>query len=579
MTASDSTLDAYLEFLYGGLEGYIYLAAKDPTNPDVWRQEFCHWPTEANKAKNIITNGSNKFEIYIGPALYTEPKDAKRHNIKVTNVVWTEFDGNAPESWEDGYEPSLILRSSSDKNQHVYWRLNEPLFIVDEIEDINRRLTYNLQADSSAWDATQVLRPPETYNHKRGTSTSIVHLNDTSYDVDIFNSLAPAPEQIEAGEWKLASLPDVQEVILRYSFTEDMVQLFKKGKDEVEKGTRSTALMNLAYGLCQMGMSDIEVFVLLLNADDRWEKFKGRKDREKRLLHIITVARNKYPDETEDQDEQFTYALGFQSFLNTEIELDWAIEPMLMDAGFMLMAGPPGIGKTQISLQFMIHLALGKDFLHYKIPEPKKIAFLSLEMGHGELKVFLKQMNEVLSDAERALLEENFIIVPHGEAWALNTSAGQEQLNTLLDAIQPYGLFVDSIGSAIIGNISSDETVQPLLNYIDRLRKTRKLFVWCIHHTRKHERGGSGNYSQDDIYGNQYLAARPSSLYGVLPGKGGTIKMRSFKVRLAAKESDFLLERKDHLTFHKVSEAVDKMIDNNLNSGDKTDKAPGGFDL
>jgi RecA-family ATPase len=243
------------------------------------------------------------------------------------------------------------------------------------------------------------------------------------------------------------------------------------------------------------------------------------------------------------------------------------------------MAGPPGIGKTQVSLQFMIHLALGKDFLHYKIAEPKKICFLSLEMGHGELKIFLDQMNEVLNDAERALLEENFIIVPHGESWALNTPEGQEQLNVLLDAVEPYGLFVDSIGSAIIGNISSDETVQPLLNYTDRLRNSRGMFVWYIHHTRKQERGGNGSYSQDDIYGNQYLAARPSSIYGVLPGKGGTIKMRSFKVRLAAKESDYLLERKDHLTFEKVSKAVDDMLDNNLNNDDKPDKAPGGFDL
>lgn len=184
-------------------------------------------------------------------------------------------------------------------------------------------------------------------------------------------------------------------------------------------------------------------------------------------------------------------------------------------------------------------------------------------------------MNKALTPVERQLLEENFIIVPHGEAWPLNSQAGQDQLVTLLDTVEPYGLFVDSIGSAIIGNISSDETVQPLLNFTDKLRK-RGMFVWYIHHTRKHERGSAGNYSQDDIYGNQYLAARPSSIYGILPGKGGTIKVRSFKVRLSAKEPDYLLERKENLTFEKTTKVVDDAITNNTSTDDK---APGGFDL
>lgn len=578
MQPASSDLENFIEFLYEGLEGYIYLAAQIPGDKTDWKQEFFHYPTEADRLASVIRAASKQFEVYLAPALYKEPTDGQRENFKVSNVVWTEFDGNAPD-WTDSKagEPSLIVQSSSETNQHVYWRLQSPITNPDTLEDINRRITYNLSADSSAWDCTQVLRPPEAYNHKRGLPVQLKVLRPVQYDTTLFDSLAPAPEQIDTSDWQISALPDVQDVILRHSFTEDVVQLLKKEKGEVKD--RSVSLMNLAFGLCEMGLKDNEIFVLLKMTDDRWEKFSKRKDQAKRLAHIITVARNKYPD-SNSVEEQFTMAFGWQSFLDTEIEIDWAIEPMLMDQGAMLMVGPPGIGKTQISLQFMIHLALGKSFMHYKIPSPKKLLFLSLEMGHGELKQFMEKMNKDLTDAERLLLEDNLIIIPHGEPWYLNTEFGQTELIKWLDAVQPEGLFVDSVGSSIAGNISSDEVVQGLNAFNDRIRKKYGLFTWYLHHTRKAQQGSNGYVSQDDIYGNQYLFARATSSYGILPAKNSGIKVRNFKNRLHSTEEDYRIERTENLNFTKVNAEVDTLIEKVVKSDTNEKPSAGnGFTL
>ena len=53
--------------------------------------------------------------------------------------------------------------------------------------------------------------------------------------------------------------------------------------------------MALGFFGAEKGMSDNEIYSLLINADDRWGKFKNRSDRTKRLLDIINRARHKYP--------------------------------------------------------------------------------------------------------------------------------------------------------------------------------------------------------------------------------------------------------------------------------------------
>lgn len=494
----------------------------------------------------------------------------------MSQVAWADFDDNAPE-FEGDIIPSLIVQSSTETRQHVYWKLTEPITNIEELEQINRTIAYNFGADGSGWDANQVLRPPCTYNHKRDQPVRTIHHIDKSFAADYFNVLTPAPVEPKTS-WELGTLPSPEAVILKYAFTPDMAKLLQRSKEEIKD--RSASLMNLAYGLCQMGLTDAEVFTMLLLADDRWEKFKPRKDRYKRLSHIVVVARNKYPDANETDDH--TFAFGFESFLNTEINIEWLIEPMLMENGSMMLVGPSGIGKTQLSIQFMVHLALGKDYLHYKITSPKKCLFLSLEMDHGSLKKFMEAVNGALNDADRAILEENLIIIPHGEPWPLNTQQGQEQLVLWLENIEPDVLFVDSIGSAIRGNISSDENVMPLLDFNDHIRKKYNLAVWYIHHMRKQIPGANHAASQDDIYGNQYLLNRATSSYGVLRAKLGNIKIRNFKNRLAPAEQDYIIERTDHLNFKKITEDVDHLLaEVNVKTTDdgKPDTKAGNFEM
>jgi hypothetical protein len=600
---AQSDLNSFIDFLYDGLDGYAYLAAKDPNSNDIdWLQEFFKFPEDRNKLETTIQAVSKTHEIYLSPVVYTG-KRAIRENVKESNVVWTEFDGNATEEWKDIPGPSLIIQSSTEDHQHVYWKLDTPLQGPDAIEHITKRITYNYKADNSAWDATQVLRPPGTFNHKRGLNVTLKSRISVKYDSEIFNSLPEPPPDSQIIEWEVSSLPDAQDVVLRHTFPEDAVQLLKR---DVQVGERSTAYMHLAYSLASgTAMTDVEMFVILKMADDMWGKFKKRRDRNARLSQIVSIARQKYPapselvtlgtdgntaleDVANENDFHKSFALDYMTFLSIEVEFDWVVEGMLMDQGNMLMAGESGVGKTQVSLEFMKHIALGKDYLHYKIEEAKRIVFMSLEMGLPDLQFFMRKQDKILNDEERELLKQNLIIIPHGEAWPLNTKPGQDQLDRVLDHFRPEGLFVDSVGSAVIGDLNKQAVVQDFVNYNDRIRKNYGLFLWYIHHTRKPAPGQKGT-NQSDIYGDQYLVNRATSSYILKRGKDKTIRIQNVKNRLAAEEADYYIKRDgETLTFTQVDKDVQATLnqfseDSNDDDGDSTtsatDTAPGGFQL
>jgi hypothetical protein len=585
-------LDNFIDFLFKGLEGYVYVAAMPPNTPSQWKQLFLEYPAQVDEIKKTVRDTTKHGEVFIAPAVFKN-RSADRSDFKACNVAWADFDGNAPE-WDSLIKhPSIVIQSSEESRQHVYWRLQEPINDIEVLDNINHRIQLKYGADAGSRSAVHVLRPPGTINHKRqlegkSHNVKLVYSDSISYDADVFNNLPPVTTQ-ELPQFAIGEVPNFEDVVLRYAIPPDLQLLLKRDKEEqsLRPEGRSHGLMNAAYICCEAGMSDVEVFVVLKYLDIQWEKFSKRKDQDKQLVNIVTKARVKHPDvlpnpTAEEEDDYPTLIFPYMDFLNTELTIDWVIEGMLMDGGNMLLAGKSGIGKTQFSCQAMKHIALGKEFLGHPVPSPKKIGFLSLEMGHPDLQVFMKAQDKDLNDDERELLTRNLDIVPWGEAWPLNTPLWQEKLKLLIEEREWEGVFVDSIGSAILGNINSSETVQPFTNFNDHIRKKFGCFLWYIHHTRKAGPGQGGNVDQDDIYGDQYLVNRCTSAYGVLAGKGGTIKIRNFKNRLAAKEDDYHIVRKDSLNFMRldyvvdVADSPDKMFGGN---GDKPDTTAGGFTL
>lgn len=179
MTDPTTDLNDFFDYIWSTTEGYVYLPVEYQGK---WTSFMFKWPRQKPAVvRHVLKWASLTANVFYAPALFHSARPLKE-NVLGTWVLWVDFDGNAPETWEDNArkipEPTLRVQSSIPKHEHCYWRLDEFLSDVSTIDDRNRALAYTLGADTSGWDADQILRPPHTINHKRGVPVTIKDWTD-----------------------------------------------------------------------------------------------------------------------------------------------------------------------------------------------------------------------------------------------------------------------------------------------------------------------------------------------------------------------------------------------------------------
>lgn len=592
-------LGDFFDLLWREQDGYVYLPNRDPKNPDpkeAWQKVMFSWPDERPRViKYVLATTAQGRDVYFAPAIFSEKRPI-RENVKGTYFCWVDFDGNAPESWpstvpvegpsspaealnalEGAPTPTLRIMSSRKGHEHVYWAFDT--FQTDQqfIENTNRALAYKYKADTSGWDLGQVLRPPYTTNYKHDLPVTIEASIERAYTPEHFAAFKRV-KQLVSESIKLKEIPKVERVIAKYKWDDHHFELFMK--DEIEEGKRSSALMALGFFGAENGMTDEEIYSLLINADDRWGKFKHRSDREKRLLDIINRARQKHPvgsdsaegalrgllSSAEDVEQSPEIVYGFRDFNNLEVQIEWIIEGLLERMGMCLVSSAPGVGKTQFSLQFGISCALGKDFLIWPITRPFRILWFSLEMHAPALQYFTKQMAEAYTPEEMALLNENLFIVPMGEVLPLDHPEGKKFIEALIEEYKPDGIILDSMGKVTHESLADERKAKELNSYYASLRKKFDLFIWFIHHNRKAGDNNKKPKELSDIYGNQYLQADLSSAISLWP-ENGKIEVNLVKQRLAKEAKPVLVERNEYLHFVTGAEPVNDIVNSPLARG------------
>jgi hypothetical protein len=162
-------LGDFFDYIWSDTEGYVYLPIQpEPYGPKDWQGFMFAWPRQrAGVIRHVLKHAATRANVFYSPAIFSAASP-KKDSVLGSWVLWVDFDGNAPEDWDDRVpRPTLIVQSSLPAHQHCYWRLDEFLTDIPMIEDRNRSLAYLLHADTSGWDADQILRPIHTINRKR----------------------------------------------------------------------------------------------------------------------------------------------------------------------------------------------------------------------------------------------------------------------------------------------------------------------------------------------------------------------------------------------------------------------------
>jgi hypothetical protein len=512
-------LTEFLGCLYADQTGYVYTATRNPKlekdDPNYWNKHYFEWPQDKDTIVQHLKKASLEYDTYICPALFSAPKSKKQY-VKGSYVAWVDFDGKLPTDLGNVPGPSLVVESSDAANnkQHWYWRLEKFETDIKQIERINRGLAYLLDADVSGWDANQVLRPPSTRNHKYGVPQEVTLLSATPYALNpsAFGGI-PEPPSIPV-EFDVRDLQDAALIVASYNWPKQAFNLYRSLPQQLtHKEGRSGALMQLAYFGAEIGMNDAEIFTILYNADTRWGKFVGRPDRVRRLNDIIAKARIKHPFSISANQVSELQVLGFKDFLSTEISIEWVVPDFLESSGQLLLTAKPGVGKSRFSLRFFIAMALGENFLHYQISVPRRLIYFSLEMGHAQLLYFLGNMAKSLSPSQLAILQENLLVVPLGEALYLDKQAGQNMVEKVLNDHEPDGYGFDSLSRMTPETVNDEAKIKQILDWDAHVRNSKNMFSWYIHHNRKATATNRKPKSLDDVLGATVIAANTSGAY------------------------------------------------------------------
>jgi hypothetical protein len=548
--ASDTSakdLEGFYEFLYGHREGYVYAATKEKgdDNQLSWKQHFFAWPFQKADLIDFTELYRSHRDVYVGPALYSD-KQATKECILGADVVWVELD-DPPKNADKLPPPTCRIASGGDGHEHWYWKLSTVLDRTN-LDLVNEALAYYLEADLSGWDSTQVLRPPNTFNHKRKRETYQLFRSDAVLDVALFQTIPAPPPKSEGAMPEF--IPPVETVLAKYVWPKAALELFQT----VDPHDRSDALMALGYHCAEMGMSRQEIFSVVLDADERWKKFYHRSDRMKRIADLVAVAVRKYPNHGQAQIAQADIPMvnvtpmGFKTLLATEVNLEWQWDGLLQRGGYFLLTGPTQVGKTQFSLNAAGRMALGQPFLGRQT-KPSRIGFFSLEMGLTDLKHFVGQQAFSFKPEEHEVLEENLQLFPLGEPLYFTHPAIQTMLDQIVGDLKLDGIMVDSLGSATDETVS-DETIKRFFHWNDQFKKRHNIFTWYIHHHRKANGDNKKPNKIGDVYGSQYITSYATTVMCLWPsGVDNVIQSIPLKVRLAPVVKPFYVSRDSRLHF------------------------------
>lgn len=185
------------------------------------------------------------------------------------------------------------------------------------------------------------------------------------------------------------------------------------------------------------------------------------------------------------------------------------LEPTIPQQGLVMIYGPRGLGKTQVSVGVAIGVASGGRFLKWSAPKPAGVLLIDGEMPAAAMQRRLADAIQASDQEPQASLG---IITPD-----LNWDAGMPDLSTLegqnaVDSLikdDTRLIIVDNLSSLLRSGVENDaESWLPLQTWALRHRAAGRSVLF-IHHSGK---GGAqrGTSRREDVLDTVIALRRPS---------------------------------------------------------------------
>jgi len=489
-----------------GITGYVFVSQKVG---GTWKDTPLKFDPNSSKQIHEIRKTLKSLEdlpgdLYWCPNVFQGPH-RRRELVSQGKFLYADLDAVNPEEIDEHLRPTIAWKSSEHRYQAL-WKLEEPLK-TNQLEEINRRLTYTIQADKSGWDLTQVLRIPGTMNYKYQPPEKgeLLWEDGPVYKLDdLLPYLTEEEANLISESQRMATFIHL---LKKYKdkIPPKIYQLLQYPPKEVNKrvGKRSDILWRIEHELikARIPLDDI-VELIRLSA---WNKYRGRKDEQKRIhIEVSKIYEAFVAGETPKKPSTGDISVELLDFTPVvkpiseyeSQEINWLWYPYIPKGGITILDGDPGVGKTYLSLALVAHLSSGQALPgevdirdgnqgtgHRK---PEKVLYMTAEDDPGlTLRPRLELMRANLPNiliCEGTLASDGNTVEPLD----LSTTEGLETLAALCEKYKPALIIIDPF-VAFIGraDINKANEVRPVMTPLNLLARKYDVAILLIRHLTK----------------------------------------------------------------------------------------------
>lgn len=446
-----------------------------------------------------------EYDLYFSPMPYSGP------HRQIKNFIETKYLAQDIDEKDDlntlNPAPSYIWESSPNKYQGL-WELDRYIG-KEEYDAINPVLAHRLGVDS-CFDIPHVYRIPGTINHKYKNHPPVREPHHTK---KIYK-----PKELK----KLLGVnkPKKEKPIPGTDITERKIyakyNLPKKVRDllaitNLGGMDRSSTIWYIENRLIELGLEPSEIIYLVKNS--AFNKYKGRKDEEKRLRkELDKILEGKIVGET-DEGEELKLSSYQEVMSNLNTFPGWLVKGFWSRRSHGIVAGMPKSFKSTLVHDLAVSVAGGQPFLgKYPILEPGPVIIVQNENADYIIKDRTEKIiadRGLVGDIEilgKKTLSLEFppelpLYFLNQKGVQLDSPVHQKQIEQLIQTVHPVLIIFDPLYLMFSGDLNSAKDLGPLLAWLLKLKNDYKTGVIVIHHYNK------GNNSNQTRGGQKMLGS------------------------------------------------------------------------
>jgi len=442
-------------------------------------------------------------DVYLGVAARRDSSNGTKANLAWAGALFAEVDVGEGKPYTTlaaaqeavrtfALRPSMVVESGC--GLHLYWLLREP-WPLDNAEDlaafeaVTNGLAIALQGDA-AWDASRVLRLPGTLWHKEEPArvVELAELDaDLRYNLSDFEPWALPPQRGEAVAFTDAEGADAEEAMSKaeaHNLPARTWRLITEGHPH--GADRSRGDFAACCALLRADLTDAEIRAVFAHYPIG-AKYRQAGEGDRYLGLTIGRARANVDNgdappagkPTPFLPEALDALLAAPDEALDAIIGDGGEGAVLTRGGKGFVAGPTGVGKTNLLLRLSRSLCEGSPFLDLPITCPHTVLYLALEGSRGSMK---KRLRKVWTDADpeaRQRFSMAFIRLN------LANESDLLGLEAMLTEVRPDVLIIDPLRNAHPWDENASQEAARLTALLDALIDGYGCALVLAHHDRK----------------------------------------------------------------------------------------------